>query len=248
MDESERIKKVVKDFEDISINLATQFGTVDYEEYESIRSNLINEPILRSVIPDWIMKNRYGSQFWEFIKKISPNYAGRRKYIYESIGEIFNFIEWWLDGPVSISVREVSGSLENKNIENLWRKIQSRGTNDSEGVITASRTMLETTLKYILDKLNEPYANENTLPQLYKKVWAKLNLSPWNHNEHIFKEILSGITSVVNGFSALRNEYWDAHGKGKYNAHPDKRHADLASNLSWAICVFLLETFDASLK
>jgi len=64
----------------------------------------------------------------------------------------------------------VSGSLENKNIENLWRKIQSRGTNDSEGVITASRTMLETTLKYILDKLNEPYANENTLPQLYKKV------------------------------------------------------------------------------
>jgi len=93
MDESERIKKVVKDFEDISINLATQFGTVDYEEYESIRSNLINEPILRSVIPDWIMKNRYGSQFWEFIKKISPNYAGRRKYIYESIGEIFNFIE-----------------------------------------------------------------------------------------------------------------------------------------------------------
>lgn len=247
MNEIERVKKVVKDFEDICLDLATHRRTVDYSEFEAARNNLINEPSLRAVLPDWILKNRYGSQFWQFVKSLSPDYAGRREFIWSSVAEIYGFIENGTNRPVSLSVKEINDVLKNQNIDILWKKIHSR-RDDPEGAITASRTMLESTLKHILDELKETYSDKEDLPDLYKKVSQKLNLSPGNHSEQTFKQILQGIASVVVGFSSLRNKYGDAHGKGTAYVGPEKRHADLVVNLSGSACVFLVETLEAHLK
>ncbi len=74
----------------------------------------------------------------------------------------------------------------------------------------------------------------------------ELNLSPSQHTEDIFKQILGGCSGIVNGLGSLRNRLGDAHGKGKANIKPAPRHAELAVNLSGTMALFLMETFNAN--
>lgn len=243
MEEKERLNDVIAEFEKHAISVATNLAGSDYKKYENARDNLISEPLLYSVIPEWIVKNRWGGQFRAFMQQISEHYAPRRKFIWDSIYELRMFIERGAGKPVSLSFDKIKYAIKTANFESLWKKIHSRREEDPEGAITASKTMLESVMKYLLDEVNEKYSEKEGILDLYKKVSKKLNLSPGSHNEKVFKQILQGVSSVVCGFSSIRNKYGDAHGKGKGYIGPDKRHADLAVNLSGTICVFLIETY-----
>jgi hypothetical protein len=61
--------------------------------------------------------------------------------------------------------------------------------------------------------------------------------------EPLFKRILGGCTSVVEGLGSLRNKLSDSHGKGKTGYKPLPRHAELAVNLSGAMATFLVATW-----
>ncbi|MFZ2975418.1 MAG: abortive infection family protein [Candidatus Moraniibacteriota bacterium] len=242
-EEKERINNVIAEFEKKAIGIATNFSDSDYEQYESARNDLLSEPLLHPIIPDWIIKYRWGGRFRSFMQQMSGQYAPRRKFIWDSIHELRQFVERGEGQPVSLSFDEIKHAIKTASLEGLWKKIHARRDNDPEGAITASKTMLESTMKYILDELGEEYSEKEDMLDLYKKVSQELNLSPGNHHEKIFKQILQGVSSVIVGFSSLRNKYGDAHGKGKLYVGPDKRHADLAVNLSGTICTFLIETF-----
>ena len=89
---------------------------------------------------------------------------------------------------------------------------------------------------------------ENDLPKLYGLTAELLNLSPSQHTEQIFKQILGGCKSVVEGLGALRNKLSDAHGKGKKAPKPSPRHAELAVNLAGAMATFIVSTWEAQTK
>lgn len=242
--EKQRLIDLLKKFEKLCIDFATHSREVGYEEYEAIRTDLISEYSLQAVLPKWIFEKRYGSQFWQYMKEISSSYKGRREFIWNEIRGIYEFIESGNNQPVSISFGEVQSAIKNSALDNLWKKIHARRLHDPEGAITASRTMLESTLKYILDELGVKYEDKDDLPELYKNVSKQLRLSPEDQHEQIFKQILQGITSVVHGFGVLRNKYGDAHGKGKTHQEPEARHVDLVVNLCGTICTFLINTFE----
>jgi len=82
------------------------------------------------------------------------------------------------------------------------------------------------------------------LPLLYKKVASELRLSPDQHNEGIFKQILGGCSGVINGLGTLRNKYGDAHGSGPRAIKPKARHAELSVNLAGAMALFLISTYE----
>lgn len=247
-EERERIDSVIAEFEKNATSIATNFVDSNYEKYESARNNLLSEPLLYPIMPEWIVKHRWGSGFRSFMQQKSEHYAPRRKFIGDSIYELRQFIEKGASHPVALSFDEIAYAVKTASLESLWKKIHSRREADPEGAITASKTMLETTMKYILDEMEEEYSECDDILDLYKKVSGKLNLSPGNHNEQIFKQILQGVSAVVTGFSSLRNKYGDAHGKGKKYVGPEKRHTDLTINLSGTICAFLIETFKAQIK
>lgn len=104
--------------------------------------------------------------------------------------------------------------------------------------------MLESVCKYVLDKLDVSYSDNENLPSLYKMVALEMNLGASQHHEKIFKQILSGCGSVVGGLAGMRNKLGDAHGKGGRAARPSPRHADLAANLAGAISAFLIATYE----
>jgi len=105
---------------------------------------------------------------------------------------------------------------------------------DPEGAITASRALLETVCKHILDDLSLSYDDSAELPKLYGITAEALTIAPSQHTEKVFKQILGGCTSVIEGLGALRNRLGDAHGGGRLRAKPAARHAQLAVNLAVA--------------
>ena len=121
-----------------------------------------------------------------------------------------------------------------------------RIADDPEGAITASRNLLETILKHILDARNISYDHDHIeLPDLYKLVQTELGLAPEQHQEQIFKQILGGCSGIVNGLGAMRNKLGDAHGSGSRRVRPLPRHARLAVNLAGGMALFLTETHNA---
>ncbi|MBX4268895.1 abortive infection family protein [Clostridium estertheticum] len=107
-----------------------------------------------------------------------------------------------------------------------------------------SRTLLETTCKYILDKLQVKYKDDEDLPALYNITSKQLNLSP--SQEEIIKQILGGCFSIVQGIGSLRNRISDAHGQGIDKTNPYERHAMLTVNAAGTLATFLLQTFEES--
>jgi hypothetical protein len=117
-------------------------------------------------------------------------------------------------------------------VQQIWRKSLNRRYEDPEAAITSARTLIESVCKHILDEVDEPYDDKTKLPKLYNDAAKQLNMAPEQHQEEIFKQILGGCSSVIQGLGSIRNNLSDAHGKGKNFVLPSKRHAALAVNLS----------------
>lgn len=213
------------------------------KEFVYLRSQLLQSSI-RDVLPDFIHTCRSLSQFWQFIKKKYTTYMQRREYIWNEFENAFRRLE---DDSRNIVTTAITDSIVKFDMDYVtveWEKAIVRKRDDPEGAITSARTLLETTCKHILDELDVDYDSEADLPKLYKITARKLNLSPDQHTEEIFKQILGGCISVVTGLGAMRNKLSDSHGTTMRQIKPSERHAALAVNLSGAMTSFILETYE----
>ena len=137
------------------------------------------------------------------------------------------------------TIEETLKHFNSESVHFAWNKALERKSSDPEGAITVSRTIIESVCKHILDERLIDYNYSNIeLPELYKLTAKELNLSPDQHNEPIFKQILGGCSGIVNGLGTLRNKFGDAHGKGRLPVKPKARHAELAVNLAGSMALF----------
>jgi hypothetical protein len=168
-------------------------------------------------------------QFQILLERDGYNFIGN------SISQIASYIP--------IEIKEIASSYNIEHVEKEWERALKQAKIDPEDAITATRSMVESTLKWILEKSKVEYDHSDNLNHLYKKVSRSLNLYPDQHGEEIFKQILGSINGVVTGLGSLRNAYGDAHGKGIKYYKPSERHAKFAINLSGTLCIYLLETY-----
>ena len=112
---------------------------------------------------------------------------------------------------------------------------------DDDGAITNSRSLLEavfTELEKTLDENASQY--DGDLIKLYKRVQKHFNLGPGRPDiEGPLKQVLSGLTSIVNGISSLSNKMGDRHVR---SYKPNKHHAALVVNAAKTFANFLFET------
>ncbi|MDR1584066.1 MAG: abortive infection family protein [Prevotellaceae bacterium] len=120
--------------------------------------------------------------------------------------------------------------------------------NDFEGAVTNSRTLLESICLFIYEKKkNEEYDNKGDLIKLYKEVSKILKMNPADYTDDCLKQILSGIISIINGISTLRNDFSDAHGRSPQKSYKiDERHARLSVNLAKSIAEYLFLSYEKS--
>ena len=68
-------------------------------------------------------------------------------------------------------------------------------------------------------------------------------MDPNDFEDKNLKTILSGVFSIVNGVSSIRNSFGDAHGVAPSKYYKiNKRHALLTVNLSSSLADFLLQS------
>lgn len=232
-------------------NLLIGYATQDEcggteQNYINLRRHFLDNPVTKDLLPRWVRTNRNTGQFWQFIKHKFGTYAERRAFIWEEMNPLLEYCESNQSFPAERSISEVLKNFDEAGINHAWQKALERKVIDPEGAITISRTILESVCKHILDEERVEYNSNNIdLPELYKKMAKVLNLSPSQHTEDVFKQILGGCASIINGLGSLRNRLGDAHGKGKAQVKPAPRHAELAVNLAGTMALYLLETFNA---
>lgn len=219
-------------------------GQPQERDYKQLRLELLNEPGVAQKLPQFVRTCRDLMEFWGVISKIEK-YAPRREHIRQQFDPVLSLLESEVRAPSDTSSNAIIGQVNSANVHNAWRKALERRASDPEGAITAARTLLETVCKHILDEMNITYDDSMDLPKLHALVAKQLNLAPSQHSERVFKQILGGCHSVVEGLGALRNRLSDAHGIGRGAVRPAPRHAELAVNLAGTMATFLIATSEA---
>jgi uncharacterized protein YfkK (UPF0435 family) len=221
-------------------------GTADNAHYQELRAYFLERADTKELLPSFVRTNRNLAQFWQYIKFKFSSYAERRQFIWSQFAPLFELLETGNKIPADASVSETLKRFDKEGVHTVWARALDRRKSDPEGAITAARTLLESVCKHILDEQGVDYNdNKAELPQLYHLVSMKLNLSPSQHTEEVFKQILGSCSTIVNNLCTLRNRLGDAHGKGKAVIVPAARHAELAVNLAGSLALFLVETWEA---
>lgn len=220
-------------------------GTADDTDYGYLRLHFLEKPDTKDLVPRFVRTNRDLSQFWQFIKYKFAHYHERRQFIWNEFTPLLEFFEKGGAVPCAKEMSEVLAQFNAENVHAAWVKANDRKGSDPEGAITAARTLLETVCKHLLEEFGVEYGSHPDLPELYSVVAKNMTLSPSQHTEKAFKQILGGCSSVVEGLGSLRNKLGDAHGQGTVRIRPSPRHAGLAVNFAGAMAMFLVETWAA---
>lgn len=238
----------VEYLQNILIERATG-GDGDNHHYQLLRQEMLDSTSIKDMLPRWIRMNRSLDQFWQYIKNKYGTYRERRDFIWKELNPILSYLESGENHPAQKTISEALSNFDSESIHFAWSKALERKATDPEGAITLARTILESVCKHILDIKGISYNSQSIeLSELYKTTAKELNLSPEQHHEQIFKQILGGCSGIVNGLGSLRNKLGDAHGKGKLPVKPQTRHAELAVNLAGSMALFLISTFEADKK
>lgn len=238
---------LITDVETIK-NLLVAHATGDranVREYQELRSRLVKHPLVKDKLPRFLTTCRNLSEFWGYIKGLAGTYAERRTILWDAFNPVLEFLEQLDHAPSDTAVLETLTAFDEANVHAVWSAALERRTTNPQAAITSARTLLESVCKHILDEQKIEYAEGADLPKLYGKAAASLNLAPSQHTEQVFKQILGGCQSVVEGLGAMRNKLGDAHGQGKRAVRPAPRHAELAVNLAGAMATFLVATWHA---
>ncbi|MEO8122196.1 MAG: abortive infection family protein [Rhodoferax sp.] len=137
---------------------------------------------------------------------------------------------------------QVPDEITQLTIDESIRKCESKlSEGDYSGAITNARTLIEAVLIGIENELD---ANSNDydgdLVRLFRRVQKLLNLEPDRKDiADSLRQILTGLTSIVNGLAAMRNKMSDAHAA---SYRPGRHHAKLAVYSATTLADFLFET------
>lgn len=220
-------------------------GRVDDREHQELRLKLVKHPLLKDRLPRFLTTCRNLNEFWGYIKGLAGTYAERRTILWDAFNPTLEFLEQLDNVPSDTTVSETLTAFDEANVHAVWTAALERRITNPQAAITSARTLLEAVCKHILDEQKIEYPEGVELPKLYNKAAATLNLAPSRHSEQVFKQILGGCQSVVEGLGAMRNKLGDAHGQGKRAIRPASRHAELAVNLAGAMATFLVATWRA---
>ena len=217
-------------------------GSGDQGDYQILRRHFLDSPDTKALVPRFVRTCRDLPQFWQFIKAKFAHYAERRQFLWDALGPLLDHLESGTRAPAEQPISDALQKFDEDTVHRAWSRALERKSRDPEGAITAARTLLESVCKHVLDMREVAYPKKVELHQLYSLTAKELNLSPDQHSERIFKQILGGCSGIVSGLGSLRNSLGDAHGQGKRPVKPAPRHAELAVNLAGAVAVFLVTT------
>lgn len=140
---------------------------------------------------------------------------------------------------------ELSELVIEEQIQKCREKVE---VGDYSGAITNARSLIEAVCVKIEADLDPDNAqgNDGDLLKLFNRVRKLLNLDPSRQDiSDSLKQVLAGLSNIINGLAAMRNKMSDAHGVAY---KPSRHHAKLAVNSAKTLADFLFDTMNYQIQ
>lgn len=136
---------------------------------------------------------------------------------------------------------KIGRSFTKEQLEKCEKKLAQ---NDFDGAITNARSLLEDVIARDIHKqiTGKEMETKGDLAQDFKRIKPLLNfVEEADQLDNSFKQVTSGLTSIVHGLSSIGNKMGDRHSR---EIKPEKHHAKLVVNSTKAIVDFLYDVLD----
>ena len=142
---------------------------------------------------------------------------------------------------IKVIDREYIKSITSRALDDV-----DQGNYDS--AITKSRTLLEETFCYVIEKKGETPTTSGQMSDLYKQVKTLYNMHADANTDRRINTLLSGLEKIVSAISEMRNKDSVAHGVGANRITIEDYHARLFVNSAVTMADFILAGHDKALK
>ncbi|MHC3378033.1 abortive infection family protein [Ligilactobacillus equi] len=149
---------------------------------------------------------------------------------------------------IDVSVPQIKIVGQERIRELMQRGEKNIETGDYDSTLTQARTILEETFRYILERKSITLKENLGINELYKEVKKNYNMIQKNINDKRVKKLLSGLETIVQSVSELRNKESDSHGQGSRRLGIKDYHARLVLNSAVTMSEFLLSVSDNALN
>ena len=151
-----------------------------------------------------------------------------------------NFIIHPIGSRVEIAAPTIK-TIDREYIKSISsRAMRDIEQNDFDSAITKSRTLLEETFCYVIEKKNEIPSDSGDIGKLYKQVRTLYNMHTDANTDRRINTLLSGLSSIVSAIAEMRNKDSDAHGVGANRIPIEEHHTRLFVNAAIAMADFIL--------
>ncbi len=142
---------------------------------------------------------------------------------------------------------EIKKYLNTEYVNNKINLMNEAVTRDTDLAIGTAKELIETACKSILKKHGIESDPDWNLGKLLKQTSLKLNFKPKRATnpdkaETSIKQILKGITILINGVAELRNAYGTGHGKESEFQMLESKYAKLIVGTVSELVIFYLAT------
>jgi hypothetical protein len=140
---------------------------------------------------------------------------------------------------------ELSELLIEEQIQKCREKIE---VGDYSGAITNARSLIEAVCVKIEKELEplDAIGNDGDLVKMFNRARKLLHLDPSRQDiSDSLKQVLSGLSNIINGLAAMRNKMSDAHGVAY---KPGRHHAKLAVNSAKTLADFLFDSMSYQIE
>ena len=151
-----------------------------------------------------------------------------------------NFVIHPIGNRVEIAAPAIK-TIDREYIKSISsRAMRDIEQNDFDSAITKSRTLLEETFCYVIEKKNEIPSDSGDIGKLYKQVRTLYNMHTDANTDRRINTLLSGLSSIVSAIAEMRNKDSDAHGVGANRIPIEEHHTRLFVNAAIAMADFIL--------
>lgn len=136
------------------MNLLTSRATglaADDREFQTLRQELLRNPLISELLPQWLRQHRNLDSFWGFIKQKYGTYAERRTYISQEFTPVLDFLEFGqLPQQSTSAATQTSTTPHTASIPRNKRKVFIVHGHDNEAKLDVSRFIEKLGLEAII--------------------------------------------------------------------------------------------------
>ncbi len=239
---------------DMACSRATDGGRDMPKQPWADARDIVMKSSARELAPRWIRNCRAPNDLWAHVRQMEDSgrmsdtlgtWAARRQYLTEELQPLLDRLEGLDAAPVDPHTSAALDRLDAKSAKAAWAAATDLRDKDPAGAVAQACTLLESTLKVILDDHSVQYGTRDDLPKLYKLVAKALGLDAAAFDDEPDAQMaLRGAANVVQGIGELRNRDSTAHGKGRQGYRMTPRHAGLVVAMAGGLATFLVETHE----